>query len=399
MTGRRILDAAAIFKAARGVASKHAALRKHQLDVYSKTSTLAKAVQSQTDRVTLTVKAASALAERFNGPGAEYSTRASGADTFVERSPKPKKPTSESERTNSQQQEGLEQDQFYQKPEDNTTKEAVPQEGLEVKQTKSETRPLPDGSELPAEPVDSRGTLDAHEAKKSQRQAERQIPSQAAEPPPAAASDPATARNIGVSQSSSVKNQEQDVFYTQTTSSGQVLSALPRAKIPKNTEDVQASNEQVADEGINQDVFYSSEPEGQKQAVPESQAVPEQEQIPDEAYSEIFHSPRVARMLSGGRKKGNVSDGLELAGARKTPVQQMKPSTERDHVNSSARVPGLEKAGEPGSVDNAATSGASEGKGPEHVHELANDVAKDATNVSADTSDVGFIYTYIQILC
>lgn len=75
MTGRRLLDVAAIVKASRGVAAKHVALRQHQLDVYSKTSSLAKAIKSQTDRVTLTVNAASKLAERFNGPAPNHSTQ------------------------------------------------------------------------------------------------------------------------------------------------------------------------------------------------------------------------------------------------------------------------------------------------------------------------------------
>ena len=67
MSGRRLLDAVAVFKASRAIAAKHIALRQNQINDYNKTSSLTKAVRSQTDRVTLTAKAALTLAERLNG--------------------------------------------------------------------------------------------------------------------------------------------------------------------------------------------------------------------------------------------------------------------------------------------------------------------------------------------
>jgi aarF domain-containing kinase len=66
MAGRRLLDAAKLLHATRTVAKQHLALRSEQLDVYNKTSSLARAVKSQTDRVTLTAQAAIELAKRLN---------------------------------------------------------------------------------------------------------------------------------------------------------------------------------------------------------------------------------------------------------------------------------------------------------------------------------------------
>lgn len=66
MSGRRLLDVAALFNASRGVAQKHIALRSKQLDLWSKSSSVAKAIKSQTDRVTQTVRAASFLSARLN---------------------------------------------------------------------------------------------------------------------------------------------------------------------------------------------------------------------------------------------------------------------------------------------------------------------------------------------
>jgi len=80
MSGRRLVDAARLAAAARNVARQHIALRSEQLDAYSRTSTLAKAAKGQTDRVTLTVKAAIALAERLGGDAARYDPYAKAGD-------------------------------------------------------------------------------------------------------------------------------------------------------------------------------------------------------------------------------------------------------------------------------------------------------------------------------
>ncbi|KAI6790326.1 ABC1-domain-containing protein [Hortaea werneckii] len=69
MAGRRLIDAAKLFGASGNVAKQHLAVRRQQWDVYSRTSTLAKAVKNQTDRVTVTAAAAIELAKRFNETG------------------------------------------------------------------------------------------------------------------------------------------------------------------------------------------------------------------------------------------------------------------------------------------------------------------------------------------
>ncbi|KAK4623009.1 uncharacterized protein CLAFUR5_06912 [Fulvia fulva] len=66
MAGKRLLDAAKIVTAGRHVAKSHFAIRREQWELYTRTSSLAKAVKSQTDRVTVTVGAAIELAKRFN---------------------------------------------------------------------------------------------------------------------------------------------------------------------------------------------------------------------------------------------------------------------------------------------------------------------------------------------
>lgn len=122
MSGRRLLDAARLFNASRCVAKQHIKLRSHQLDVFTKTSTLAKLAKDQTDRITLTAQAAIAIATKLNRqpPSYPYSTSY----------PPP-----------------------HQKPADHHyTPPPPPPEGeLSVKQEKESSKPLPDGTIPPTD--------------------------------------------------------------------------------------------------------------------------------------------------------------------------------------------------------------------------------------------------------
>ncbi|KAH0009118.1 hypothetical protein KCU80_g21588, partial [Aureobasidium melanogenum] len=72
MAGRRLLDAARLFSASGSIAKHHFNIRSQQWDVFTQTSSLAKAVKNQTDRITLTARAAYALSRRVNETGPAY---------------------------------------------------------------------------------------------------------------------------------------------------------------------------------------------------------------------------------------------------------------------------------------------------------------------------------------
>ena len=436
MTGKRLLDAAAIIKASRGVASKHVALRKHQLDFYSKTSSIAKAVKSQTDRVTLTVKAASALTERFNEQGPGSSTLAFSRETPTKDEPVPSQNSVEGADSGVIVKQGEPQDQFYTRSQGNTTAEPPPNSALNVKQEKAKGHPLPDGfispqwtnkstlthdeevcSELQQEdsvkeplrdpqgreqglrptsssrtsipePAGSRTTPSADQPNASQPEAEKQIPSLAAEPPPAKASE-LEARQGPESEDPAISvSQEQDIFYTPPTSSGRVLSALPRVKLPRVTEDAQESDEHVPDAHINQDVYYSSTPKDQEQSQAGSQAVPEQEQLPEEAYSEIFHSPRIAKMMRGQPGQDSTSKGVQLPSAKSWPVKQGKTLEKNEQVTTSMRTPTQDESQAFNSQSDTPTSLTSEQEGERDVQSLAADIAKDTEDKTFNTTEV-----------
>ena len=285
MTGRRLLDVAAVLKVSHGVAAKHVALRQHQLELYSKTSSLAEAVKSQTDRITLTVKAASILAERFNGPGFDHSTQASQAKDSQQRA--------------------------------TTTSE-----------------------------------------------------------PQALRTDKTLEKNGGFTHDRFDEKSDQ-------------VSALRRVKLPKNTEDGQQNDRHILNAQINQDVIHTSTPRSEEKPVPQAQAVPEQDQNSDDSYTELFHSPWVARILSGGSRPSQLSKKLVNPGAHETPVKQTKVPQEKDQVSFSIRPSGQEIQDGPQSPPTSTVdSKPSQAEGAEDAHELAADIAKDAKNMSVDSSQV-----------
>ncbi|PYH88541.1 molecular chaperone [Aspergillus ellipticus CBS 707.79] len=128
----------------------------------------------------------------------------------------------------------------------------------------------------------SRATnLSPDEARKAQRQAEAQIPA-------------SVAGHSGGTPSQLDVSQQQDVFYEPSKETAPELSGLPRVKLPKSTSDTQTG----VDSAINADVFHS--PVSKETPTPSDKPAGEQQEgeISDEMMKEIFHSPRVAKMLS-----------------------------------------------------------------------------------------------------
>lgn len=184
MSGKRLLDAIQLFNASASVAAKHLAVRQRQLDVFARTSSLTKGIHRQTEGLILSANAAAALARRFDEPSpVEYTPPPKPSETAA-----PTQPTTS---------------------------------------TKSEDARSP--------------SLSPDGARKTQRQAEEQIPSAGATYSGGEVPD-----GLGVSQ-------QQEVFYEPSKGKAPELSGLPRVKLPKET-----SKEQVGlDQDINADVFHS----------------------------------------------------------------------------------------------------------------------------------------------
>lgn len=327
MAGRRLLEAAKLLNAASSVAKQHLTLRQQQLDLYTKTSTIGKAAKSQTDRVTLTAQAAIALAKRFNETTPSYQSPTEQwtkgddtiprAETVPPGQPKKAPPA-----------DGLEQDHHYASSAANATTEPVPAEDMEVKQEEAAEQPLPDGTIPPSDAdvharrKDSAHDLTSEEARRLQRKAEDQIPRIF------------TADHVG---KETVENKDinDETFSDRPTDETTAYSSLPRSKIPKNTEDTQGGDEHVDNSHMNPDVFYSSKGKQEAPAIPSQEAVPAQESIPEGINTDVFHSPRTARMLGGRDKKGY---GLGLHAATGTPIEKSPLTEGRDQDTFNVRI-------------------------------------------------------------
>lgn len=349
MTGRRILDAAAVFKAVRGVASNHVVFRTHQLDAFSKTSTIAKAVKSQTDRVTLTVKAASALADRCNGPATQNSTQATRSATAHKDPPTPNAVEAESLLRGTKEVDGSVQDHLYTKLGEQPAGEPLVANGLNVEQKAAEGHPPSDVSISPL------GSLS--DASKRLREPSSKISKKGVGPP------------------------DEETHMPEPPAS-------PQLNVARKTHESYQDHDLAANSQIYRDVSYPSNLNGQNQAVPECQAIPEQEQPCNEAYSEIFHSPRVARMLGGQSKIDLSSKGLELPGAKGMAAEEIKSPEENDRVSSSVRTPASNNFEAPSSLsDSSDMKGAKERK-EEHVYALAAEMANEAEKIQSGSSSV-----------
>jgi aarF domain-containing kinase len=428
MAGKRILDAAALFNASRSIAAKHVNLRTHQFEVYSKTSSLATTVRNQTERVTLTASAAVSLARRLNESGPAYSTTASGTQASEKKgreSSVPSRESVEGNRGSSATRDGFE-DHFYNRSEDNSAVDPVPDHDLGVRQEQPKRYPLADGTIPPdtaedgvrrahedvyntrptAEPVKqpleherggiqpnssarssiptpfaSSKTLEPEEAKRLQRQAEFQIPAKSAEPPPASAKDlnapvDEYGEELGV-------DQEQDVFYRPSPNAPPVLSALPRVKIPRTTINLQEGDEHLPEDRTNPDVFYHSDGTLSKKGLPSAQAVPEQDDPTEDIMKDLFHSPKVASLLSS-KRRGRSGDGdFKLTGAGKTPIDQTGLNKGKDQDTFNVRVSSQTSPEKPDQVLDGVDGGSSEGA-YEDIQKLAANVAKEATGQKPD---------------
>ncbi|KAK5105703.1 hypothetical protein LTR62_002355 [Meristemomyces frigidus] len=226
MAGKRLLDAAKLVNASTSIAKQHFGVRRQQWDVYTQTSSLAKAVKSQTDRVTVTAAAAIELTKRFNEAGPAWQ-RQQGQEPYPAQAETPaaKQAMADNEDIGRELRAAAE----------GAVKVAVPRQEQAVGAQQARQDELASHASH-ADDGDSRAS---YERRQLQRQAEKQIPAQAADTQP----------NRQLSEG-------QDVFSERPNHVSPELSSLPRMKIPKHAEDVPGPEAEMP-ECLNTDVFSS----------------------------------------------------------------------------------------------------------------------------------------------
>ncbi|KAF2208167.1 hypothetical protein CERZMDRAFT_70993 [Cercospora zeae-maydis SCOH1-5] len=211
MSGRRLIDASKLLSAGGSIAKNHFRIRKEQYDLFTKTSGVAKAVQNQTSRVTVTVGAAIELAKRFNDDRPSWQKQA--------------------------------------------------EDGVDYAKEQAQAR-----------------------------QAEAQIPAKSTETQPGVASEGG-----------------QDTFNERSAVVTPELSSLPRTRLPRHAEAVPESGHGLQQKEINSEVYPS----------PAQSHDAKTESLP-EGIDQIFHSPRISKMLE---QRAKAEQSVESAQGASLPTQ------------------------------------------------------------------------------
>lgn len=364
MSGKRLLDAAALFGAARSVANQHARIRAQQFDVLAKTSSLSKILRTS-----------------LGAPNSSLGTSHTAAG--------PK-------HTSTPDVEGINQDHHYKRSPDNSILDPTPDGSLDIHQEKARRYPLPDGTippqdapispteyndevqstqdrRRPVDPLDidhasqltprssAESTIPnpttphthipSEVAMRIQRQSESQIPQETADPPSrseilAGAAGEDAEPEIFV-------DQERDTYYKAPEVSSPVLSALPRVKLPKNAGTEQGGDSHLPEQ-MNADTYYSSTGKGADHEIPS-----------EELLQGLFHSPKAKKLVSGSVKSSYVPGGIA---SRKYHTLLLHPSRARFST----------------SLKCARNSDAA--REEEEVKNLASDIARDVEVTSKQSS-------------
>lgn len=383
MAGKRLLDLSALFHASRGVAQKHVALRSRQLDVYNQTSSLARAVRSQTDRITETVKAASILASRLNQEAPSWTSDSSATQSGADETIPSKDSVNGS--PGGRAPKDINQDSFYNKSATNTSHDPVSDSDLEVQQETADRYPLPDGTIPPADTDLNEPPLD-HEvdstrspggltnevlnsggiAPTSSDRSSIPIPS-ASTGTRATSTKPQTSSkipsNTADAYDSSVKGileegHGEDSFYEKSTHTSSGVSSLPRVQLPSHTSTSQEGDGHLAGSHLNSDTFYATSVK--HNGSPD--AVIDEETPPEGINTDLFHSPRVARLLGGRANdtRGNPYASKHAATATPSLIQENNSAISSDSPSelgeqpsqTSSQRPDVDSETSPNTTDN-----------------------------------------------
>lgn len=322
MAGKRLLDAAKLFNAGRSIAKQHFGLRREQWEIYSQTSSLAKAVKTQTDKVTVTAGAAYELTRRFNETGPQWQQRPSDNTD----------PSAES--TGSTWRQAARTGNTPVRPSTNQASGAAPLQAYDAGGVQ------PDKA---GQGIDD-GTLSSLRKRELQRMAERQIPEQTAD------TEPLSGRDEG-----------RDTFNERAQHTSPELSSLPRARLPKEHEEAQENDEHLDNKDIDSEVFTARGHDAETKI----------EGLPEGASVEgAFHSPRISQMLSQpGSKAKNP-----YANRQRLPPQPLPEMVAAEKARQSRPAPDAVSSEEPQARDAEPAMAAQD---PETA-KLAQAIAQDA---------------------
>jgi len=297
MAGRRLLDAALLYSATRNVARQHFRIRGEQLDIWSRTSTLAK---------TLGLRRVNAVDVQAQNPikaNVVHTQRAEDTEAI------PRQGSVQGSAETAQIAGGIKQDHHYDRNQDNASKEPVHQEGLGVVQEKPANVPTPDGT-------------------------------------------------------------------------------LPPRDVPASTPDVKTINTDVAQDRTDsalQDQVVTDKPGSQDKGLNPQSAVPAQDEVPEGINTDVFHSPRIAKMM-GGRTFGGAARK-----ATRNPYERPAVVTE-DTATSEQQAPKpVQPLTQPKEETPLVQSTTQSSPSQAELRELAAELASDAAVSAEPKSEVSLL--------
>jgi len=100
---------------------------------------------------------------------------------------------------------------------------------------------------------------------------------------------------------------------------------LPPKDVPVATPSAKPVNADVAQQRTDAEPkqeIVSGDSSTKKEVIPENEAVPEQDKVPEGINTDVFHSPRIAKMLGGRTIDGRRMGELRLRDAAASPIQE-----------------------------------------------------------------------------
>jgi len=285
MAGRRLLDAALLYSATRNVARQHFRIRGEQLDIWSRTSTLAKTLGLRR------VNAADVQAQNPIKANVVHTQRTEDTEAI------PRQESVQGFAETAQVAGGIKQDHHYDRDQENTSKEPVHQEGLGVIQEKPANVPTPDGT-------------------------------------------------------------------------------LPPRGVPASTPDAKTINTDIAQDRVDsvvQEQVVTDRPDGQEKGLDPQSAIPAQDEVPEGINTDVFHSPRIAKMMGGRTFGGYAQKATRNPYARPAVVTE---GTAASQQQATTPVQSLAQTSEETpTVQSTIQSSPSQAE----LEELAAELASDAT--------------------
>lgn len=399
MSGRRLLDAVALLRASTAVASKHIALRRHQMNVYERTSSITRVFKSEIERVTSIIKS-------ITGNSIKIGVRQTGVEENI--APFGKK-------------SGLGKDHPYKRLDSYATDQPLPISELDVEREIGKSQFPQDGASPPIESTENGSGIDNRTSAEFLRSGLGRATSisndegigkvlQPVSPVrddiPAPRIQSASMFSDGrrdlqrhdekdtpstIAEAQTIPSKVlQDVFYASTRKTSHVSSSLPPAKLPIITGHTEELNGQVPSHVSNQDVLFSTVmKQTNRVPIPEGQAVPAQQQPSDEILPEIVHSPRVAKMLRGKPKQAVAMENSSIPIAQGPLLKYRKLAQGRNQEKVKIRSNGQSL---PTNIDDSEPNyllGTLREADTEEVrNNLAEDLAKDSHSASSATRGV-----------